>query len=173
MKVRIAVFTAVAALALGGFFHASARAQSLTGGNLPIDGIRCDTMEGAVEHIHSHLQIFNRGRSVEVPAQIGIMPIAGCLYWVHTHANDGIIHIEAPAIRAFTLGQFFDIWGQSLSRSQAGPVRAPRGRSLRFTVNGHTWSGDPRSIPLRDREEIVIQNGPPFARPHGADWSKF
>ena len=172
VKLRIAVFMTVAALALGALFHAPVRAQSLTGGNLPIDGIRCDTMEGAVEHIHSHVQIFNRGRAVEVPAQIGIMPIAGCLYWLHTHSADGIIHIESPAMRSFTLGQFFDIWGQNLSRTQAGPVHAPRGHVLRFTVNGHPWIADPRSIPLHDRQEIVVQNGPPYASPRGADWSK-
>ncbi|HLI95267.1 MAG TPA: hypothetical protein VKT72_04155 [Candidatus Baltobacteraceae bacterium] len=172
MKLRIAVVFAAASLAIAAFGHAPARAQSLMGGNLPIDGIRCDTTEGAVEHIHTHLQIFNRGRGVEVPAQVGIMPIAGCLYWVHTHSNDGVIHIEAPAVRTFTLGQFFDIWGQSLNRSQAGSVRARRGRALRFTVNGRAWSGDPRSIPLRDREEIVIQNGPPYGTPRAADWSK-
>lgn len=173
VKLRIAILATVAALALGAFSHTPVRAQSLSGGNLPIDGIRCDTMEGAVEHIHSHLQIFNRGRAVEVPAQIGIMPIAGCLYWVHTHSADGIVHIEAPAMRAFTLGQFFDIWGQNLSRTQAGAVRSRGGHYLRFTVNGRAWTGDPRSIPLRDREEIVIQNGPPYALPRGADWSKF
>lgn len=172
MKLRIAVLFAAIALVCAALVHAPVRAQSLTGGNLPIDGIRCDTMEGAVEHVHSHLQLFNRGRSVEVPAQIGIMPIAGCLYWLHTHANDGIIHIEAPAIRAFTLGQFFDIWGQNLSRTQAGTVHSRGGHYLRFTVNGRAWTGDPRSIPLRDREEIVIQNGPPYATPRRADWSK-
>jgi hypothetical protein len=172
VKLRIAAVITVAALAFGTLSHAPARAQSLTGGNLPIDGIRCDTMEGAVEHIHSHLQIFNRGRAVEVPAQIGIMQIAGCLYWVHTHAADGVIHIEAPTVRTFTLGEFFDIWGQNLSRSQAGDVHAPRAHSLHVTVNGRTWNGDPRAIPLRDREEIVIQNGPPFGSPRGADWSK-
>ncbi|HET9096124.1 MAG TPA: hypothetical protein VFN37_05655 [Candidatus Baltobacteraceae bacterium] len=173
MKLRIAVLLTVAALSMAGFSHAPVRAQSLMGGNLPIDGIRCDTMEGAVEHIHSHLQLFNRGRVVQVPAQIGIMPIAGCLYWVHTHSSDGIIHIESPTMRSFTLGQFFDIWGQNLSRTQAASVRSRGGHYLRFTVNGRVWTGDPRAIPLRDREEIVIQNGPPYARPHGADWSKF
>jgi hypothetical protein len=172
VKLRVAVIVAAAALAVGAFSHAPARAQSLMGGNLPIDGIRCDSMEGAVEHIHAHLQIFNRGRGVEVPAQIGIMPIAGCLYWVHTHSSDGIVHIEAPTVRTFTLGEFFDVWGQSLSRSQAGDARAARGHSLRFTVNGHVWAGDPRMIPLRDREEIVIQNGPPYGSPRRADWSK-
>ncbi|HKU67698.1 MAG TPA: hypothetical protein VJP85_07980 [Candidatus Baltobacteraceae bacterium] len=171
MKLRITVAASVFALMLGPLLHAPARAQSLMSG-LPIDGIRCDTMEGAVEHVHAHVQIFNRGRSVQVPADIGIMQVAGCLYWVHTHSTDGIVHIEAPTARTFTLGEFFDIWGEDLSPAAAGAVRAPRGRSLRFTVNGRLWTKDPRSIPLRDREEIVIQNGPPYGTPHGADWSK-
>lgn len=171
MKVRIAVFLAAAALITGALLHAPARAQNLMSG-LPIDGIRCDSMEGAVQHIHSHLQIFNKGRSVQVPADIGIMQVAGCLYWVHTHATDGIIHIEAPTVRTFTLGQFFDVWGEDLNRTTAAGVHAPHGRTLRFTVNGKAWTKDPRAIPLRDREEIVIQNGPPYGKPHGADWSK-
>ncbi len=171
MKLRIAVFFALAAIIAGLCPHSSARAQSMMSG-LPIDGIRCDAQEYAVEHIHAHLQLFDRGRGVQIPAQIGIMPIAGCLYWVHTHATDGIIHIEAPTTRAFTLGQFFDIWDKDLSRTAAGPVHASRGRLLRVTVNGHLWTRDPRSIALRDREEIVIQNGPPYGTPHPADWSK-
>lgn len=171
MKLRIAVLFAALALVLGGLTHAPARAQNLLAG-LPIDGIRCDSQEGAVEHIHTHLQIFNRGRGVQVPAEIGIMPVAGCLYWLHTHATDGIIHIESPTVRTFTLGQFFDVWGQTLSRTQAGSVRSRGGHYLRFTVNGRFWTGNPRAIPLRDREEIVIQSGPPYATPRRADWSK-
>jgi hypothetical protein len=172
MNHRFGVLIASAALVLSGFFtRLPVAAQSMMGG-LPIDGIRCDTMEGAVQHIHTHLQIFNRGRSVEVPAQIGIMQISGCLYWLHTHANDGIIHIESPVMRTFTLGQFFDVWDQSLNRTQAASARAPRGHVLRVTVNGRLWKGNPRAIPLRDHEEIVIQNGPPYGTPHGADWSK-
>jgi len=170
VKVRIGVLLAAAALIGGSLLHGPARAQSLLSG-LPIDGIRCDSMEGAVEHIHSHLQIFNKGRSVQVPADIGIMQVAGCLYWLHTHATDGIIHIESPTARTFTLGQFFDVWGEDLTRTTAGSVRAPRGRTLRVTVNGKLWTKDPRAIPLRDREEIVIQNGPPYGKPHGADWA--
>jgi hypothetical protein len=171
VKRRIAVVSAAAVLLAASLLHAPARAQSLLSG-LPIDGIRCESMEGAAQHVHSHLQIFNRGHKVEVPAQIGIMQIAGCLYWLHTHSSDGIIHIEAPTTRTFTLGQFFDIWGQDLSRTTAASVHAPRGRTLRFSVNGRAWTRDPRAIPLRDREEIVIQNGPPYGKAVRADWSQ-
>lgn len=171
MKVKIAVFVAVLALMAGVFAQAPVRAQSMFGG-LNVDGIECQGMEGAVEHIHTHLQIFNRGRAVQIPAQVGIPQGGSCLYWVHTHTPDGIIHIESPVTRTFTLGQFFDIWGEPLSRTQAASARAAHGKTLRVTVNGKIWTGDPAKIPLRDREEIVIQSGPPWGTPHKADWSK-
>jgi hypothetical protein len=143
-------------------------------GTLPIDGIHCDPAEGAVEHIHVNLQLFNRGQAVVVPAGIGIPAGSGCLYWVHTHANDGFIHIESPAKRSFDLGEFFDIWGPDLSWTHAASLIAPHGRRLSIWVDGKAWHGaDPRAIAFHDRETIVIQNGPPFAKPMRPDWSKF
>lgn len=132
-------------------------AQSMFGG-LPIDGIHCDTAEGSFEHIHAHLRLSNNGRAATVPPMIGIPEGGQCLYWIHTHSSDGLIHIESPVKRTFTLGQFFDIWNQPLSRSQAASVHARSGRRLRITVNGKAWTGDPRTIPLRDDEEITIGN---------------
>ena len=143
-------------------------------GSLPIDGISCDRAEGSVEHIHAQLQLFNRGHKQPVPANIGISESANCLYWIHTHDSDGIIHIESPVKQTFTLGQFFDIWGPDLSWTKAGVAEAPHGGRLSIWVNGAPWHGhDPRDIVLRDHETIVIQNGPPFATPARADWSKF
>lgn len=146
-------------------------AQSYFGG-LPIDGVQCDRMEGSVEHIHSMLQIYDRGHAVEVPQGVGIPEGGSCLYWIHTHDAKGYIHIEAPVKKPFTLGQFFDIWGSDLSWTQAGSATAPHGKRLSIWVDGAPWHGsDPRSIKLRDLETIVIQNGPPFAQPSKPDWS--
>jgi hypothetical protein len=147
-------------------------AQALFGG-LPIDGVGCNAAEGAVEHIHAHLQIFNRGLAVQIPQGIGIAQANGCLYWIHTHAAGGYIHIESPVQRSFTLGQFFDIWGPELSWTHADGAIAPKGQRLSIWVDGQAWHGaDPRAIVLRDHESIVIQNGPPFAKPAPSDWSK-
>lgn len=147
-------------------------AQSLFGG-LPIDGIHCNATEGAVEHIHARLQIFDRGKPVEIPAQIGMPQGQGCLYWVHTHSGDGYIHIESPVTRTFTLGQFFDIWGPELSWKRAASAAAPSGARIHVWVNGKPWEGaNPRAIILHDRENIVIQSAPPFAKPAAPDWSK-
>jgi hypothetical protein len=155
------------------FFVAVLLAQSFFGG-LPIDGIRCDRVEGAVEHVHVSLQLYDRGRAVAVPANVGIPQGAGCLYWIHTHSADGFIHIESPVKRSFDLGEFFDIWGPDLSWTKAASVLAPQGRRLSIWVDSKAWyGGDPRSIKLRDRETIVIQSGPPYATPAHPDWSQF
>lgn len=147
-------------------------AQSMFG-SLPIDGVGCNATEGAGEHIHARLQIFNRGHAVEIPQGVGIPAGAGCLYWVHTHSADGYIHIESPVRRDFTLGQFFDIWGPQLSWTRAGSAVAPAGSRLFVWVNGRPWHGaNPRAIVLRDHETIVIQSGPPFGQPLPSDWSK-
>ncbi len=146
------------------------RAQNMLGG-LPIDGIRCDYGEGAALHIHVNLQMYDRGRKVAVPSNIGIPIAVGCLYWLHTHSDNGMIHIESPVNQLFTLGHFFDIWAVRLSRTQADGLSARRGRSLRFTVGGRTWTGDPRLIPLRNHETIVIASGPPFAAARKPNWS--
>jgi hypothetical protein len=147
----------IGAFAVAALNGGALRAAGFWGGT-PIDGIRCDNMEGSVEHIHTHLQLVNRGRSVTIPAYIGMpRPLGSCLYWLHTHTTDGIIHIESPVVRTFTLGQFFDVWGEPLSRSAAYSLRA-RGGSLSITVNGKAYQGDPRAIRLRDHEEIVIRS---------------
>ena len=140
----------------------AASAQGMTA--LPIDGIGCQSMEGAVLHIHQHLQLFDRGRPVAVPAFIGIPAGGNCLFWLHTHTGDGLIHIESPVNRTFTLGEFFDIWGVPLSTTAADTLRAGKGKKLTVRVDGRPYKGDPRKIVLRDHEEIVIENGPPFAK---------
>jgi hypothetical protein len=37
-----------------------------------------------------------------------------CIYWLHTHDETGIIHIESPIKKDFILGQFFDLWKKKL-----------------------------------------------------------
>jgi hypothetical protein len=146
---------------------AAARAQSpfAAAAGLPIAGIACDAMEGQRLHIHQHLTILDRGKPVPIPPDVGQVPARRCLYWVHTHTPDGIIHIEAPAERAFTLGDFFQIWGQPLSRTRAGSAQAPKGKALRVWVDGRAYTGDPQKIVLARHTDVVIEAGPPFPPP--------
>lgn len=130
-----------------------------------IDGITCDAQEGARIHIHQHLAIIDRGKDVNIPAYIGIPQGQRCIYWLHTHTPDGIIHIEAPQDRSFTLGDFFKVWGQPLSATQVSHAKAPKGQKLKVWVDGKPYTGDPRKIALNSHTDIVIEAGPPFVKP--------
>jgi hypothetical protein len=133
-----------------------------------IDGIKCGTMEGDVLHIHQHLVMYDRGQPVTVPQGIGINesnPATACMFWLHTHTPDGLIHVESPRRATFTLGQFFAIWGQPLSRTRVASARADATHHLRAYVNGRLYRGDPRTIPLTPHARITLEVGPPWVTP--------
>ena len=87
-----------------------------------VDGIQCLGAEQLLFHDHSHLSVFVDGEQRTVPAFIGFAPDGSCLYWLHSHTPDGVIHMESPRSATFTLGNYFDIWGQPLSSTQVGPA---------------------------------------------------
>ncbi|HSU98157.1 MAG TPA: hypothetical protein VLI40_13065 [Gemmatimonadaceae bacterium] len=140
-------------------------AQSIVPAGQPVAGISCDAQEGQRIHIHQHLLILDHGKSVAIPANVGQPAGKPCIYWLHTHTPDGVIHIEAPKDRSFTLADFFAVWGQPLSRSVAATASARKGQYLKVWVDGKPFMGDPGSIPLMAHTDIVIEAGPPFPRP--------
>lgn len=131
----------------------------------PVNGIRCDRMEGQKMHIHQHLAIFDRGKPVPIPDDVGRPLFAGCFYWLHTHTSDGIIHVESPVFRDFTLRDFFAIWAEPLSRTQIAGAKLRPGEKLTIWIDGHLYGGDPRSIPLTNHEDITIDVGKPANKP--------
>ena len=140
-----------------------------------IDGITCQAGEQVLFHIHAHLTLFVRGAAREVPAGVGIAPpyqveatpggafVAGaaCFMWLHTHAADGIIHTESPVQRTYTLGEFFDLWGQRLTRNEVGPAHG----HVTALFNGQVFTGDPRKIPLLAHAQIQLEVGRPLVAP--------
>jgi hypothetical protein len=138
----------------------------------PVDGIQCGSTEQLAYHIHARLTVFVNGQPRTIPAGVGIPgaivqttpqgPVVGqgtCFYWLHTHTTDGVLHIESPTARIYTLGNFFDEWGQPLSANQ---VAAAKGKVTAF-VNGKRWTKDPRLIPLQAHYVIQLDVGSPIA----------
>jgi hypothetical protein len=145
-----------------------------------VDGISCQTSEQTLFHIHTHLTIFVDGSQRQVPAGIGIpgavaaqtkagpfVDSGKCFYWLHTHAADGIIHIESPVKRTYTLGEFFDEWGQALGPNQVGPAHG----KVTVIVNGQVFKGNPRDVPLGSHENLQLQVGTPLITPETINWS--
>jgi hypothetical protein len=134
----------------------------------PVGQLRC--LRGRHIRALAHLELFAHGRTVVVPAGIGIAPPlvrngayvarGSCSYAVRTKAPTGII--EFVQSRRPTLRDFFAVWGQPLSPTRLG---AFHGRPVRAWVGGHRWSGDVRSIPLLHHVQIVLELGT-FVPPH-------
>jgi len=117
-----------------------------------------DPVEGTAVHIHQHLDIYVDGGKVPVPALIGIDPAAGFAP-LHVHDTSGVIHVESPTVRSYTLGQFFAVWGVRLTPSCLGGDCAGSGRALRVYVNGRLDQADPTTLVLEPHQEIVIAYG--------------
>jgi hypothetical protein len=145
-----------------------------------VDNIQCDASEQVAYHVHTHLAVYVNGVLRPLPAGIGIVaplaqetaegPFYGatrCYYWLHVHAQDGVIHIESPTVRRYTLGDFFAIWHQPLTLSQVGPVTG----KLTVFLNGRLDRADPASILLGSHEDIQIDVGTPVVGPRSIDWA--
>jgi hypothetical protein len=146
-----------------------------------IDGIQCNAAEQVAYHIHTHLAVYVDGVLRPIPPGIGIVtPVAQqtaggqfdgasrCYYWLHVHAQDGVIHVESPGNATYTLGQFFAIWNQPLTTDEVGPDTG----KLTVFVNGVRYTGDPANIALRSHEDIQIDLGTPVVAAQRIDWSK-
>ena len=147
-----------------------------------VDGIKCVTLGHEVVHYHTHtyLSVVVNGSMRRLPPGLGItaprlvenfssapfydLGIGNCLYWIHVHTNDNIVHVEAPQRERFTLGQLFDIWGQPLSATQVGPAVGP----VTVYVDGQIVPGNPRDVLLLDLQTVQLDVGTraPFVPHH-------
>ncbi|MFZ0221325.1 MAG: hypothetical protein WCC17_23985 [Candidatus Nitrosopolaris sp.] len=155
----IAVIAACVLIAIiGGIAIHYARAPAAA---LTIDGVQCNVVEQLLFHIHAHLDIIINGVYFLVPSQIGIP--SSCFFWLHTHDESGIIHIESPVNRDYTLGQFFDIWNKKLNNDQIFNYVTNANTHLTVYVNGTKVPNGTnyRDIKLHAHDEIAIVYGTP------------
>ena len=141
--------------------------KGLTGQS--VDGVSADTSEQLAYHIHAHLSVYINGTQKVVPYGIGIVgpwsseqtsdgpfiDSGSAFYYLHTHDATGVIHIESPTQKTYTLGQFFAEWNQPLSSGQVGPDKG----QLTVYVNGSEYGGGPADITLTAHKVIQIDVG--------------
>lgn len=156
-----------------------------------VDGVQCQASESVVYHIHVALTLYKNGSKTFVPAYVGI-PYSKrintgsaanatsspniCLYWLHTHDSSGVVHVESPTQRTYTLGQFLDIWRNTSVADAAGGfskfvavngsfpaalAKAAPG-SIHSYVNGKAVSGSYRDITLTAHKLITVEIGSPL-----------
>ena len=136
-----------------------------------IDGIEGSSQEMLKTHIHVHLSVFYKGEQIAIPYGIGIIKpfrvengFVGAgqgYYWLHTHDATGILHIESPDNRSYTLGNFFNIWGEPLNAHNVAGLKG----KVRVFVDRKPYAGDARKIVLTPHEQITLEVGRPFVAP--------
>jgi hypothetical protein len=142
------------------------------GGNgQPVDGIEGSSREMLKVHVHAHLALFHKGQQIAIPYGIGIVKpfqvkdgfvgMGQGIYWLHTHDATGIIHVESPDDRTYTLANFFNIWGQPLTSSNVAGLTG----TVRAFVDGKLYTGDLRKIVLGAHTQITLEVGAPFVPP--------
>jgi hypothetical protein len=121
-------------------------------------------------HIHAWLHIYDDGKPVPVPANIGVDQAAQFLSPIHTHPvapenPEGIIHMEADQQYDFTLGQFINVWGIKFSDNQIGSLKSKGpDQQLQVYLNGQIVK-DPVNVVMHEHDNIVIGYGKPGSFP--------
>ena len=126
--------------------------------------------------MHAHLDVFVDGKAEPVPAGVGISDDLGrafqqgrsscsvpCISPLHTHAEDGVLHVENDKERQITLGQFFTEWGVRFNDQCVGGSCAPD-KAHKVYVDGREFTGDASGIVLQNQEEIALVIGTPPAK---------
>jgi hypothetical protein len=109
----------------------------------------------------AHVELFAAGRTMLLPPGIGLASaqISGarvihktCSYPASTVDSTGVVWLRR---RGLTLGDLFRLWGQPLGRHRMSSFQTAT--LVRVFVNGQRSTLPPPDIPLRDRDEIVIE----------------
>jgi hypothetical protein len=114
------------------------------------------TQEALAFHIHQHLDLYLNGKKVTLPAGVGFTS-DGRITELHTHDPTGLIHVESPVDRPYSLGQLFGEWGVWLSANRIGDARG----KVQWWVNGKKRTGNPATLALKPHQEIAVALGPP------------
>jgi hypothetical protein len=104
-------------------------------------------------HIHPELSIFMNGTEVPIPLNLGVK--ATGMTAIHTHNEKGVIHVEAPIKKDFTLGDFFAVWGKDFSQTKLLDTTVDDKSEIIVTVNGQKVDTYENTV-VGDKDKIVI-----------------
>lgn len=109
--------------------------------------------KGAI-HWHPRLTIKIDGETYLIPANIGL---SGGHRPIHTHETDGTLHLEnnRPTKKTVTLGYFFEVWGQKLSKDCIFEYCTDKG-TLTMAVNGKE-NLEFENYFMQDKDQIKIE----------------
>ncbi len=141
----------------------------------PIGNVQCNDYQDYSfgQKAHAHLAIYRNGERLLIPDSIGHTQY--CLYGVNTDIRNGVIDAYAKYKPTFlSLGDFFRIWNQPLSRDNIGGITGlPVVIYINDKGNVTEYTGDPTKIELIHHRSIVIQIGSPIKELPNNDWRNY
>lgn len=107
---------------------------------------------------YAHVEVFEDGRVVLIPAGTGITGgtrdgayvRGGRRGPLYTEEPTGLVAVTRDGL---TLGDLYAAWGRRLGRPTVH-------------VNGRLWRGSPHAVPLRRHDQIVVAEGHASIVPH-------
>ncbi len=109
------------------------------------------------------MELFAEARVIVVPGGIGVSGGRTTRYGFVTAAPGhapawtlqpgGVVHLQREGM---TLGDVFAVWGRALTPERLLDFQG----EVRVYVAGRRWHGDPRSLVLHDRDQVVLAVGP-------------
>jgi hypothetical protein len=171
--------TSILLLGLIGFIYLRLQVQLASNTTYPpINGISCDPMTQNGYHIHIHLTIYIQGKRVTIPQNIGIAADGSCFYWMHTHTDDGIIHIEAPKkLHNLALDDFLTVWHDGFANLNF-PPELIQSTGWKIFVDGKPFGDLVTSplnteVPLASHDIVTLEYGTPKPKPDDASTYQF
>lgn len=143
MKKNVVIYAVITVIVVFGLYFLSS--GNSASGELA-EAVACvDSEQPLRQHIHSNLKIFVDGKEEIITPNIGLDNT--CHRALHTHDADGEIHVEANDRLVYTLGLFYNVWGETIERE---------GKELSVSVDGLPFNANPYEISLEDGKEIVL-----------------
>jgi hypothetical protein len=133
----------------------------------PIGGVYCSANEQVAYHIHAYVNINIDGAPVPLSQGVGVAPgtTPSCLYWMHSHDTSGVIHIESPTTRVYTLKQYFDIWQSFSSSTITYPTQLSSSTGWTIYLNGKQVTSDFSRLQLTKHSIVTIAYNSPGTKP--------
>lgn len=110
-------------------------------------------------HIHTQLKIFINGKEIPIPEGIGVQ--GHNLLAVHTHVDNGTLHMHKSGIvtkKDISLGKFFEIWGKTLTPECIFENCNNGSSTLTMAVNGKP-STEFGNYVMQDNDRILLSFG--------------
>lgn len=124
---------------------------------------------GLARHWHAKLRIVIKGKEYPIPASIGVKAARHVARGrrgsslvtdlesepLHTHADDGVIHVEPKTLKDYSLGEFFKTWEKTFDRNCILEYCNNSTHVVKMFVNGKENLEFDRLV-LKDGQNIMV-----------------